>query len=86
MKSKTLLKTELTFNEEELKAFEKAADALDSLLYEVEDTGSDEVTVHSDCGGETYYVKQTLDEVLEVLNTLKYAEDVCMENNYDDER
>lgn len=84
MKSKTLLKTELTFNEEELQAFAKAADALDSLLYEVEDTGSDEVTVHS--GGETYYTKQTLDEVLEVLNTLRYAEDICMENNYDDER
>lgn len=84
MKSKTLLKTELTFNEEELQAFAKAAEALDSLLYEVDDTGSDEVVVHS--GGETYYAKQTLDEVLEVLNTLKYAEDVCMENKYDEER
>lgn len=86
MRSRTLLKTELTFNEEELQAFAKAAEALDSLLYEVEDTGSDEVTVHSDCGGETYYYKQTLDEVLEVLNTLKYTEDVCMENNYDEEK
>lgn len=84
MKSKTLLKTELTFNEEELQAFAKAAETLDSLLYEVDDTGSDEVVVHS--GSETYYVKQTLDEVLEVLNTLKYADDVCMENKYDEER
>ena len=86
MKSRTLLKTELTFNEEELQAFAKAAEALESLLYEMEDTGVDEVTVHSDCGGESYYVKQTLDEALDVLDVLKYTEDVCMENNYDEER
>jgi endonuclease IV len=86
MKSRTLLKTELTFNEEELQAFAKAADALDSLLSEVEDTGADEVIVHSGCDGETHYVKQTLDEALEVLDTLRYMEDVCMENNYDEEK
>jgi cysteinyl-tRNA synthetase len=86
MKSRTLLKTELTFNEEELQAFAKAADALDSLLSEVEDTGADEVIVHRDFGDETYYFKQTLDEALEVLDTLRYTEDVCMENNYDEEK
>lgn len=86
MKSRTLLKTELTFNEEELQAFVKAAEALESLLYEVEDMGADEVTVHSDCGGETYYVKQTLEETLEVLDTLKYTEDICMEKKYDEEK
>lgn len=85
MKSRTLLKTELTFNEEELQAFAKAAEALESLLDEVEDTGADEVIVHNGCG-ETYYFKQTLDGALEVLDTLKYTEDVCMENNYDEEK
>ena len=86
MKSKTLLKTELTFNEEELQAFGKACEVLNSLLDEVEDTGVDEVVVHSGYDGEIYYVKRTLDKVLEILDTLRYAEDVCMEKKYDEER
>ena len=86
MKSETLLRTELTFNEEELQALGKVCEVLNSLLDEMDDTGSDEVIVHSNCVGETYYVKQTFDEVLEVLDTLKYAEDVCVEKEYDEER
>ena len=76
MKSKTLLKTELTFNEEELQALGNVCEVLNSLLNEVEDMGVDEVVVHSNYDDETHYVKQTLDEVYEVLDTLKYAEKV----------
>lgn len=86
MKSKTLLKTELTFNEEELQAFGEACEVLNSLLDEVEDTGVDEVVVHSGCDGEIYYDKRTLEETLEVLDTLKYTEDICMEKKYDEEK
>ena len=63
MKSRKLLKTELTFNEEELQALGKVCEVLNSLLDEVEDTGVDEVVVHSNYGDETHYVKQTFDEV-----------------------
>ena len=85
MKSKTLVETKLTFDEEELQALAKATEVLDSLLYEVENTDPDEVVVHSDCNGETHYVKRTLDKVLEVLDTLACAREICMETKYDDE-
>ena len=86
MKSKTLLKTELTFNEEELQALGKVCEVLNSLLNDVEDAGVDEVIVHSGYDDKIYYVKQTLDKVLETLDMLKYAEDVCVEKEYDEER
>lgn len=86
MKSKKLLKTELTFDEEELQAFTKATEVLDSLLYEVEETDPDEVVVHCSGGDEIHYDKRTLDKVLEILDTLGCAEDVCMEKKYDEEK